>query len=118
MKKPTKTTAFSQPTSSESTARHLFANALTAIDVEISGLIDGSIDPPKKYTRVDRIAFLAKQACSFAAEERQAAKLERKSTDQMTKPTVLAWAKRLELAERAQLVREMADIDQRRSSLG
>lgn len=106
------------PPSSSAMAASIFAQSLAAIDHEIRGLRDGTIKPPKRYDKVDRIAYLAKQASSFAAEERKAAALDRKAADGITKAIVIAWARKLEAAERAQLAREIEDLNHHRSSLG
>lgn len=103
-------------TASSITSR-IYRDALEEIRDEIRGLREGTREPPKKYDRIDRIAYLAKQASAFAAEERKATALEQKAIGAITKSTVLAWLRKLDIAERAQVIREAQEIDNRRSSL-
>ena len=97
-------------------ARDIFEMSLDAIRDEIRAIkagkiITGPTDP------VVRTAQLAKRAAEIVAEQRKLDKLERQALLQLTPANVLAWA-RLQSADlRGRLVRDVQNIDSKRSVL-
>ncbi len=116
MKKQRSTTKIDDR-SSEDVAESVFVQSLQAIDDEIRGLRDGSIKPSKRFDKASRIAWLAKQAASFAAELRKAKAAAEKKRDHITRALVIDWARTLPPTERGQVVREIQAIDTRGSGL-
>lgn len=101
-------------------ASSIYEIALEDIRDELQGLHDGSIKAPKRFTRVDRIAYLAKQASVFAAEARKERQAAIASTQKLTPALVELWLQRQTSEYRAHLAREMEgwDSGEQRSVLG
>jgi hypothetical protein len=100
----------------EDVAIAIFNESLHAILDEIRLIRAGKQDT-SPHQPVTRIAWLAQRASSVQGELRKANAAREKGANAVNKPTVLAWARKLEQAERVQLVRELQDLDARRSVL-
>jgi hypothetical protein len=101
----------------EDVAAEVFHAALVHVRDEIKA-IDGGKKPKKGFTPAETITFLAKNASSFAAEHRKAKTAAKKERDALTWPDVFAWFRELDAHERSTYVRELQQIDSKRSVLG
>lgn len=106
-----------EPESSSVTATRIYQLALARILVEVEGLHSGATKPPKRYDRVDRIAYLAKQASTFAAEERKAAAAAAKQNGELTLMQVVAWLRQQPKDVQAQVSRELSTMEGRRGGV-
>lgn len=117
MKKQPKPTPKTCETTSE-IAASIYSESLSAIRDEIRGIVSGKIKP-KGHDRASRIAWLAKNAASVAAEQRKAEKGELESIRKLSFAVVLTWIKEQTAEARARLIRDVVAIDsQRKSVLG
>lgn len=117
-KKPTP----AAPPTSETTsdlAASIFHESLSAIRDEIRGIVSKKIKP-KGHDPASRVAWLAKQAASVAAEQRKAEAGELAAIRKLSPATVLLWIRQQTPEYRARLLREVTAIDskERRSVLG
>lgn len=110
-----KPTANEAPSSSGAASR-VFTQALTAIDDEIRGLLAGKISPGK-YGKVERIAYLAKQAATFAAEERKAASAAARANSELTVVQIVAWLRQQPRDVQGQVARELHSIENRKGGV-
>jgi hypothetical protein len=126
MKKKTKKAA-NQPVlvekreqSASAMASTIYEIALEDIRDELQGLHDGSRKPPKRFTRVDRIAYLAKQASAFAAEARKERAAALAGTHKLTPALVELWLQQQTPEYLGHLVREIGEwtSGEQRSVLG
>lgn len=106
-----------RPTTPEEVNACILNESLGAILDEIRGIRAGKIDTAP-HDPMTRVAWLGQRATSMMAEQRKVEASRRKHTEGITRALVIAFARKLEPAERAQLVRDLQDIDARRSSLG
>lgn len=98
-------------------ARGIFASALNAIEREIAAIETGS-SRSDKFQPAERIAYLAKQAASFFAEDRKAQSAARKESAGVDEAAILAHVRTLSPDRRSSLVRKIQQLDERRSVLG
>lgn len=108
-----------EPESVSELAASIYLESLTAIRDEIRGIIDKTIKP-KGHDPASRVAWLAKQAASVAAEQRKAEKGELDAIRKLAPAVVMTWIRQQTAEYRARLVREVSAIDskERRSVLG
>ncbi|MGE5803960.1 MAG: hypothetical protein ACM358_17075 [Gemmatimonadota bacterium] len=100
-------------------AASIYSESLTAIRDEIRGIIARRIKP-KGHDPASRVAWLAKQAASVAAEQRKAEKGELDAIRKLSPAVVMTWIRQQTAEYRARLVREVSALDskERRSVLG
>jgi hypothetical protein len=107
------------PESTTTLAASIFEESLTFIRDEIRA-ISSKKKAVKGHDAASRIAWLAKNAASVAAEQRKAEKGELDAIKKLSPAVILAWIKEQSPEYRARLVREVVAIDSsvRRSVLG
>ncbi len=100
-------------------AASIYLESLTAIRDEIRGIIRKTIKP-KGHDPASRVAWLAKQAASVAAEQRKAEKGELDAIRKLSPVVVMTWIRQQPAEVRARLVRDVSAIDskERKSVLG
>jgi phage terminase Nu1 subunit (DNA packaging protein) len=121
MKRGKKPTAAPEPAreSTSDLAASIFHESLSAIRDEIRGIVTKKIKP-KGHDPASRVAWLAKQAASVAAEQRKAEAGELAAIRKLSHATVITWLKAQTVEARARVARELAAIDsrERKSVLG
>ena len=70
-----------------------------------------------KFDRASRIAYLAQKAGSIADSVRKAEAARARRLDELTRELVMAWFRRLDAADRSSFVRELQNVDSKRSGL-
>lgn len=100
-------------------AASIFSESLTFIRDEIRA-ISSKKKAVKGHDAASRIAWLAKNAASVAAEQRKAEKGELDAVKKLSPAVIMTWIKEQTPEYRARLVREVAAIDSgaRKSVLG
>jgi hypothetical protein len=109
-RKPQPTTTVATSETAGELVQDVFRRALVTVRDEIAALTNGK-SKPGKYTVPDRVAYLAKQASSFAAELRKAEAAERKRTEDLTVADVVAFLRAMKPRDRANLLAEVAAIE-------
>ena len=101
-------------------AGRIFETSLGYLLKEITAITSGKVKPKGKHDAASRVAWLAKQAASVAAEQRKAEAGELAALRKLSHATVVLWAKQQPAEARARLVREVQALDskERRSVLG
>lgn len=113
--KPAKTKASAEEVLDD--ALEVLKIGLQSIRDEIDKIQDGTAKE-SKYDDASRIAHLAKQAGSIADSVRKTENARAKRLDAITKPVVVAWFRALSEDDRTAFLRELQQINSKRSVLG
>lgn len=116
MKKKPKKPAL-EPRDGAAVAESVFSQALAAIDDEIRGLRNGTLKPGK-YDTASRIAFLAKNAASFAGELRKARAADEKKRGSLSAQEIVARVREMEPNERAHVLAELGLVAEGKGLFG
>lgn len=98
------------PETSSALASSIYQVALADIRDEINGLHNKTKKPPKRYDRVDRIAYLAKQASVFAAEDRKERAAALSNAKRLSPGQVEVWLRDQTPEYLENLIRELQDF--------
>lgn len=103
----------------EDTAACIFDESLAYILDEIRGIVNGDVEP-EEHDAASRVARLAKQAASVAAEKRKAENADLTAIKKLSPSVVMTWVKAQSAEFRSRLVRDIVALDakERRSVLG